>query len=418
MKALFKGISFLLLLMFLGSIQVEAVAASNIEDYYVVNGVIKDSQTKKKLEYVTVSIPGSTTSTISNSEGEFSLKVKVSTDAKEMEFSHVGYLNSRIPIVKGEDMKTYYLQPNAYYLKEVIVQPELARSIVEQAIKKIDVNYSSNTNMFNCFYRETVQKGKRYIQVSEAILNLYKEPYSKGIDKDRVRIFKGRKLVSQKQKDTLAVKLMGGPYMSVLLDVVKNKDILLDKEMLSSYDYAMDEPVNLDNRPQYVISFRPAVILPYALYFGRYYIDKETLTFTRIEFSLDLRDRDKAINQILIKKPFGLRFKPLDVNFLITYKTQNGISYMNYMRTESQFNCDWKRRLFKSKYTVLSEVVTTERDDAPKESIPYKESFKYDQSFSDKVIDFSDDDFWGGYNIIAPTESLLDGLNKLKKQYR
>jgi len=418
MKALFKGISFLLLLMFLGSIQVEAVPASNIEDYYVVNGVIKDSQTKKKLEYVTVSIPGSTTSTISNSEGEFSLKVKVSADAKEMEFSHVGYLNSRIPIVKGEDLKTYYLQPNAYYLKEVIVQPELARSIVEQAIKKIDVNYSSNTNMFNCFYRETVQKGKRYIQVSEAILNLYKEPYSKGIDRDRVRIFKGRKLVSQKQKDTLAVKLMGGPYMSVLLDVVKNKDILLDKEMLSSYDYAMDEPVNLDNRPQYVISFRPAVILPYALYFGRYYIDKETLTFTRIEFSLDLRDRDKAINQILIKKPFGLRFKPLDVNFLITYKTQNGISYMNYMRTESQFNCDWKRRLFKSKYTVLSEVVTTERDDAPKESIPYKESFKYDQTFSDKVIDFSDDDFWGGYNIIAPTESLLDGLNKLKKQYR
>ncbi len=417
MKALFKGISFLLLLMFLGSIQVEAVAASSIEDYYVVNGVIKDSQTKKKLEYVTVSIPGSTTSTISNSEGEFSLKVKVSTNAKEMEFSHVGYLNSRIPIVKGEDIKTYYLQPNAYYLKEVIVQPELARSIVEQAIKKIDVNYSSNNHMFNCFYRETVQKGKRYIQVSEAILNLYKEPYSKGIDKDRVRIFKGRKLVSQKQKDTLAVKLMGGPYMSVLLDVVKNKDILLDKEMFSSYDYAMDEPVNLDNRPQYVISFRPAVILPYALYFGRYYIDKETLTFTRIEFSLDLRDRDKAINQILIKKPFGLRFKPLDVNFLITYKTQNGISYMNYMRTESQFNCDWKRRLFKSKYTVLSEVVTTERDDAPKESIPYKESFKYDQTFSDKVTDFSDDDFWGGYNIIAPTESLLDGLSKLKKQY-
>lgn len=415
MKTLFKSIGFLLLLTFLSSMQFEAVA-SDVE-YYTINGIVKDSQTKKKLEYVSVSIPGSSTSTISNVEGEFSLKVKVSANAREMEISHVGYLSSRIPISKSEQTKTYYLQPNAYLLKEVVIQPELARSLVEQAVGKIETNYSPASNMFNCFYRETVQKGKRYIQVSEAILNLYKEPYSKGIEKDRVRIFKGRKLVSQNQKDTLAVKLMGGPYMSVLLDVVKNKDILLDKEMLSSYTYTLEDPVNLDNRPQYVISFRPAVILPYALYFGKYYIDKETLTFSRIEFSLDLRDRDKAITQILIKKPFGLRFKPLDVNFLITYKVQNGISYLNYMRTESQFNCDWKKRLFKSKYTVLSEVVTTERDDAPKESIPYKESFKYDQAFTDKVSDFSDNDFWGGYNVIAPTESLLDGLNKLKKQY-
>jgi len=142
------------------------------------------------------------------------------------------------------------------------------------------------------------------------------------------------------------------------------------------------------------------------------------LSFTRIEFSLDLRDRDKAISQILIKKPVGLRFKPSDVNFLITYKVQNGVSYLNYMRTESQFSCDWKRRLFSSKYTIISEVVSTERDDAPKESIPYKESFKYDQTFSDKVANFTDEDFWGEYNIIAPTESLLDGLSKLKKQYR
>ena len=416
MKTLFKNIGFLFLLMFFASIQIEAVA-SVTEDYLTVNGIVKDSQTKKKLEYVTITIPGSSTSTISNVDGEFSLKVKVSTNAKEMEISHVGYLTSRIPINKGEEVITYYLRPNDYLLKEIVVQPGVARSIVEQAVGKIEKNYSPASNMFTCFYRETVQKGKRYIQVSEAILNLFKEPYTKGIERDRVRIFKGRKLVSPRLKDTLAVKLMGGPYMSVLLDAVKNKDILLDKEMLASYDYTIEESVNLNNRPQYVISFRPAVILPYALYFGKYYIDKETLSFTRIEFSLDLRDRDKAISQILIKKPAGLRFRPSDVNFTITYKVQNGISYLNYMRTESQFKCDWKKRLFSSKYTIVSEVVSTERDDAPKESIPYKESFKYDQTFSDKVANFTDEDFWGEYNIIAPTESLLDGLNKLKKQY-
>jgi len=417
MKTLFKSMGYLLLIMFFANIQSIAVA-SVTENYFTINGIVKDSDTKKILQYVTVSIPGSSTTTISNVEGEFSLKVKTALNAKEIEISHVGYLSSRIPISNDQQAKTYFLHPNAYVLKEVVVIPGFARSLVEQAVSKIENNYSPASNMFNSFYRETVQKGKRYIQVSEAVLNLYKEPYSKGIDRDRVRIFKGRKLVSQKAKDTLAVKLMGGPYMAVLLDVVKNRDILLDKEMISSYDYTMEESVNLDNRPQYVIGFRPAVVLPYALYFGKYYIDKQSLAFTRIEFSLDLRDREKAISQILIKKPTGLRFKPLDVNFLVTYKVQNGISYMNYMRTESQFTCDWKRRLFKSKYTVLSEVVATERDDAPAESIPYKESFKYDQTFSDKVSSFTDEDFWGGYNIIAPTESLMDGVKKLKKQYK
>lgn len=417
MKTLLKNMSCLLLLLFLLNLQSVAVASA-AEEYFTVSGVVKDAQTKKKVEYATVTIPGSTTTTVSNADGEFSLKIKASAAASEMEISHVGYLSSRIPITKSGEVKTYFLSPNTYLLKEIVVRPGFARSIVDQAVSKIETNYSTTNNMFTCFYRETVQKGKRYIQVSEAILNLYKEPYSKGIERDRVRIFKGRKLMSQKQKDTLAVKLMGGPYMSVLLDVVKNKDVLLDKEMLSAYEYSMEESVNLDNRPQYVISFRPALVLPYALYNGKYFIDEETLAFTRIEFSLDLSDRDKAISQILIKKPAGLRFKPSEVSFFITYKQENGISYMNYMRTLAQFKCDWKRRLFSSKYSVVSEVVATERDDMPKESIPFKESFKYDQLFEDKVSNFTDDDFWGGYNIIAPTESLLDGVNKLKKQYK
>ncbi len=418
MKTLVRqSIRSLLLLMFLLNIQNEAIASEK-ENFLIVNGVVKDMQTRKKLEYVTISIPGSNTSTITNSDGGFSLKVKTSAHAQEMELSHVGYLNTRVPILSNEETQTFYLTPNAHLLKEIIVRPDYARHILEQAIERIQANYSPKSNMFTGFYRETVQKGKRYIQLSEAVIDLYKEPYSKGIDYDRVRVFKGRKLISPRQKDTLAVKLMGGPYISILLDVVKNRDILLDNQMLSTYEYTLEESVNLDNRPQLVISFRPAVVMPYALYYGKYFIDRETLTFTRIEFSLDMRDREKAISEILIKKPFGLRFKPSEVNFLITYKQQNGVSYLNYIRSESKFKCDWKRRLFSSKYSVVSEVVTTERNDTPIESIPYKESFKKDQVFSDKVSNFSDNNFWGEYNIIEPTESLLDGMAKLKKQYR
>ena len=173
----------------------------------------------------------------------------------------------------------------------------------------------------------------------------------------------------------------------------------------------------LNDRPHYVISFAPAVILPYALYQGRLYIDKERLSFSRAEFSLDMNDRVKATEAILRKKPFGLRFRPLEVSFLVTYKEQAGVTHLSYIRNEVRFKCDWKRKLFSTNYTVVSEMVVTDGREE-QNGIPYRFAFKADQSLSDKVLDFADESFWGAYNIIEPTESLENAVHKLKKQQK
>jgi len=390
--------------------------AQTTDSYFTVSGVVRDSQSKKNLAYVNVSVPGTNIGTVTNADGEFTLKIKTSLNAKEVEISHLAYKNYRFPVDGTNMEKVINLVANTKLLKEVTVRPEMPRQLIEQAIDKISVNYSKDANLFTGFYRETAQKGKRYIQISEAVVNIYKDSYTHSLSKDRVRIFKGRQLLSQKASDTLAVKLMGGPTLAVMLDVVKNPDVLLDKEILSYYEYKMEDPVSIDNRMQYVISFRPSSILPFALYNGKYYIDYESLAFTRVEFSLDMQDMDKATSMMLLKKPLGLRFKPSEFSFLITYKLQNGISYLNYVRSEAKFKCDWKRKLFSSKYDLVSEMVTTEREVQPIQPIPYKEAFKSDQAFSDKVSDFYDVDYWGGYNIIEPTESLEAAVVKLKKQ--
>ena len=87
MKTLFKSLICTLILILGASIQSEAFASA-AEDYITVNGIVKDSQTKKKVEYATISIPGTTTSTISNVDGEFSLKIKSSVEARELVISH------------------------------------------------------------------------------------------------------------------------------------------------------------------------------------------------------------------------------------------------------------------------------------------------------------------------------------------
>lgn len=417
MKALGKQTMGLLLIMLLiGSFS--PISAQDDSDYITVSGVVKDKQSKKRLEYVNISIPGSNTGTITNSDGEFSIKIKDVEAAKQVEVSHIGYFNYLIPVA-GQNVSDLSVQliPNANVLDEVVVRARDPRYIVEEAISKIALNYSPKSNRLTGFYRETAQKGRRYINISEAVIDIYKTPYSENVERDRVQVFKGRKLLSQKTNDTLVVKLLGGPTLSVYIDMVKNPDILLDPATLPYYSFRMEEATTIDNRLHYVISFQPQAILPYALYYGKLYIDKERLSFSRAEFSLNMDDRSKATEAILKKKPFGLVFKPVEVSFLVTYKQRGNISYLSYIRNEVRFKCDWKKKLFSTNYSILSEMVVTDGKEQDT-TIPYKASFKQNQSLSDKVVDFMDEDFWGSYNIIEPTESLETAVFKLKKQQK
>lgn len=390
--------------------------AAEDSSFVTISGVVKDRQTRKRLEYVNISVPGTSVGTITNNDGEFTIKVANFLRARQVEVSHVGYLNSLIPLVKGDiEGVEVMLEPNTNTLDEVIVRAGEPRRIVEQAIMRIGSNYLSTGSKLTGFYRETAQKGRRYVDISEAVIEIYKSSYARrDVHRDRVSISKGRRLLSQRAKDTLAVKMLGGPNLSVYVDAVKNPDLLLDPEVMQYYSYRMEESVMIDERPQYVISFQPAAVLPYALYYGKLYIDKERLSFSRMEFFLSMDDRQKATEAILRRKPLGLRFKPIDVAFLVTYKERDGISYLSYIRNTVRFKCDWKRRLFSTNYTMVSEMVVTDGV-MQDESIPYRMSFKPNQALSDRVNDFSDPDFWGAYNIIEPTESLENAVHKLKK---
>lgn len=396
-------------------------AREEVDGYFTVTGVVRNKDDRKKLENVNVSVPGTNIGTVTNSDGLFSLKIKDAEIVRGLEVSHIGYLNTQISLKENKDLSalTVWMMPAPNLLSEIVIFGNNARGIVEEAIRKIPVNYSPNENMLTTFYRETVQKRRRYISVSEAVIDVYKTAYNDRVPvKDKVQLQKGRRLLSQKTSDTLAVKVVGGPSLAIYLDVVKNQDALLNMGDLDYYEFHIEEPVNFDNRMQYVISFRPKVSLMYALFYGKLYIDFEKLAFTRAEFSLDMKNKTKAVEAILHKKPLGLQFKPQEVSYLVTYKEQNGKTYLNYIWNTIRFKCDWKKRLFSSGYTVYSEMVVTDRQEDNFTAISNKTAFKEKQVFYDLVDEYWNEDFWKEYNIIEPTESLEHAVNKLKKQSR
>ncbi len=388
------------------------------EDYYTVSGTVKDKLTRKPLEYATVSVVGNNIGTVSNADGVFSLKIPTSANAQFVEISYIGYYSARIS-VKGENISQSDVLLTAYanVLGEVVVKGWDARYLMEEAVNKIKNNYVANPTLLTGFYRETIQKRRNYISVTEAVIDVYKTSYQvPDIRQDRVQILKGRKILSQRSADTLSVKLAGGPYLAIFVDVVKNPDILLDQETLTLFSFKMEDITQLNGRDQYVVSFEPRVVQSYALYFGKFYIDKESLAFTRAEFKLDMSDRSKASELILRKKPISLRFRPEELSYVVSYQERSGKLYLNYIRNELQFKCDWRRKLFSTNYTIVSEMVVTDIVEQNVEAIPRKMSFNANQALSDKVMDFYDDNFWGAYNIIEPTESLESAVARLKKR--
>ncbi len=397
-------------------VPVKAVPAAGDDGKYItVSGIVKDKSDKRTLPYANVSIAGSTESTVTNADGEFSFKVKEPVGNTTLEISHLGYANTRIRLKEGDtELPTVWLTPSALVLDEIVVSGRNPRELVEDAIRKIPANYSDEPDLLTGFYRETARKRRHYINIAEAIVDLHKTPYTQGAGRDRVRILKGRRLLSPKASDTLAVKLMGGPNSSIYLDVVKNPDLLLSPDILPLYEFHLEEPATLDERPQYVVSFTPARSLPDALYRGRFYIDTERLSFTRAEFFLDTDDREKATRAILHRKPAGLRFKPVEVSYVVTYADRGGKTYLSYVRNEIRFKCDWRRKLFSTNYSVVSEMVVTDIEPSPA-NIPLRESFGQKEIFSDDAALFFDRDFWGNYNIIKPDESLEKAVGRLRK---
>ena len=376
---------------------------------YTVQGRVVDAQSGRALESVHVSIPGRHQATVTNADGDFTLKSD--RPIPEILCSCLGYRSQRQKA--GMDV-TVRMHRESLELKEASIISGDPKSIVLAALDRIWDTYCTEPELLECFYRETLQKRNRYTYVAEAVARLYKNRYDGSVLRDAAALEKSRILVSQRKTDTLSVKTMGGPTQAITHDVVKNRDILFAPEDLQLYQFRMETPAYIGDRLQFVIGMSPALPADYALYNCKLYIDREYLTFTRVEASLDMSDKAKATRMILVRKPLTLRFFPEEATIVLNYRLSEGKSRLEYFRSTMRFACDWRKRLFKTHYTAVNELVITDvRDQAV--PIPRSERFRLKETLSDKAPEFQDPDFWKDYNIIEPSESLEHAIGRLRK---
>jgi hypothetical protein len=89
---------------------------------------------------------------------------------------------------------------------------------------------------------------------------------------------------------------------------------------------------------------------------------------------------------------------------------------VNYLRYELEFFADWRRRLFRTGYTIMSEMAITSRTSENVERFAPGESLRPTAVLADQVPVYFDDDFWGEYNYIEPDQSIETAIRRLNRQ--
>ncbi len=385
----------------------------NSDDYIVIEGKVIDSKTQKPIIFATVSAVGTNIGTITNTEGMFSINIEKNLNVKQLSFSYIGYVKKLVNI--SDLPKTdliVKLESYAVPIEEVIVHPNNPRELIIEILRKIPENYSNTPNKMMAFYRETISKKRKYVSISEAVVEIYKAPYNQNISEDLVKLYKGRKSADVKTQDTVIMKLKGGPSTALLLDIAKNPDLIFSKENIDDYKFEITEITGINNKQNYVINFTQIKNNDYPLFNGKLYVEINSLAITAAEFSLNLDNERAAAALFIKKKPLLMSIVPTSTTYFVKYKEDNGKYYFSHARGEVSFKCNWKAKVFNSKYTVMTEIAITDKSDKDAVKFNKNEQLRAGIIFEDKVRPYQDEDFWGKYNTIKPEESIENAIKK------
>jgi hypothetical protein len=387
--------------------------------FKVFTGRVIDHTTRKPVVFANVYLIGSSLGTVTNADGEFVLKVPTTELDRKLGISNLGYKNMVINLSDLKDREnTLRLELAATPLEQVVIRSDDPLDLLRMAYRRIPENYNSDPEMQVGFYRETVKQNRSYVAVAEAVLDVYKSPYTSLMDYDRVRIFKGRKSEDVKKMDTLMFKLQGGPKTSFLLDVVKNPGEILSEEYFDKYDFKFSGYASIDGRDNYVIQFDQKPDVDIALYKGTIYLDTKNMAISRIDFSFSDKALEIADNELVRKKPMDLKIDVLGADYSVNYRVLNEKWYLNHVRTELVFKCDWKKKRYDATYTTALEMAVTDRNTENINKAKYRDQTRMTDIFADKVNSYKDENFWGDYNYIKPEESIESVINKLNKKLR
>lgn len=388
-------------------------------NFRLIKGLVIDSRTRRPLPYSNIFLQNKSTGTISNSSGRFELKVAPTDQTDTLDVSYIGYKLVNIPIASLDTtLLIVRLSIEKVQIREIVVKPLDPIYILTKAIERIPLNYDRKPAVFTGFFRESTQQDNKNISLSEAVINIFKEPYTSQRD-DQIKIFKGRKGSNTDEKEFVEFVVQGGLYNTLKLDIVKNLPTFLDAEYFPLYEYEIERIITHFERPTYAIAFDQREGVKYPCYHGKVYVDVETMAIVGASFELSDKGMNYASGIYVKKTPRRVGVKPINAYYQVFYRPFHGKWNLSNVRSEVLIRVRRKRNKqqdkFNSLFSSISEFVITGKDTTNIMRFKIDEVSR-PKDILEEQIGNVDNEFWGNENIIIPEEPIEKAMIRLGRR--
>jgi hypothetical protein len=381
------------------------------------HGKIADASNKEGLAFANISLLNSNISTISNINGDFSIKIPENYKPN-IKVSFIGY-SPKIIDLKNLKNKRNIILLDVYSipLSEMILTiPKDVEGLVRKALFNSKSNYLNENLLMTSFFRESIKRRRKNVSLTEAVSKIYKFPYE-SYKRDVIEFVKLRKNTDYSRLDTLIVKLAGGPFNTLFLDIVKYPNFFIPKENIPLYSYVIKRTTKVNNSPVYVVGFKQKENIELPSIQGELYIKVDKLVIISANFNLNINNKDFIKNLFVVTKPKGANVWPLQAKYKVDYVEKNGKWIFNYSNLLLKLKINYDKKLFNTSYTFASEIAITDWTQNNSFALPKnKMRVKPKIILSDSKLGFIDLDFWGTDNIIEPEKSIQNAIRKIKKQ--
>jgi hypothetical protein len=241
-------------------------------------GIIKSDKDSIGIEGVHLYIRNTAIGTITNTAGEFEIKIPAKFDLSKTEIiiSSIGYkTNFFIADSTLNKSLIIYLESIAYLLEEVVVSPQQEDSsvyILNEAIHSIQFNYPRRSHLLEGFYRAVSTRDTSYTRLIEAAIRVQEVGYQKKtweeesltMVKNRVKVIEIRKSDDFRERDFLTKALMlvfgerndlyqvlGCNYVRIL---GRSSNHVMSKDNLTKYISQYNGQIEWDGQNAYSIS--------------------------------------------------------------------------------------------------------------------------------------------------------------------
>lgn len=385
-----------------------------LNGFRYLSGMIIDEESGDPLPFAAIGLKNEGKGTVSNSNGEFGMKISPENISDTVIISYLGFFGKEIPVIKAlEGALTVSMKREFISIPEIIIKNQVPQEVIQKAVRAIPGNYGTSPAGLTGFYREGVLKRNKLQSYSEAVLKIFKSPYSATLLTDQIKVLKSRKIENTSIKDTLTVRLKAGLSTCLQLDGAKSLFEFMSTVTMPEYNFRIIDIVSFDDEAAYEIEFTPKEEVEMPKFKGSVFINTTDFAILNVDFELTNEFLKEMKDSFVSTTTRGFKTWPVSVRYTVSYRKVNNRYFLSHVRGDLDFLSRQKRRFFNSPFRVFFEMAIT--------SMTTENVFRFEReelapihSVFSKTITSYDPAFWGNQDFLKPEENLLTALKNMK----